>query len=469
MKNLLNIRLIQRHRRRARALLYLLPLMLTGLCWLVIQILSLVEIDNSWRDTDYRIYESVRLFQRYLQINTSYPTGNEIPGAEFLARELAKEGIEVHVERLGHRNANMWAILEGRDEKALVLHNHIDVDPIQNLDAWAHPPFSGLINLPFVYGRGAFDMKGVAIAQLMALKEIQREGLPLRRSLIFLATGDEERDSWHGTRWVLRQHPDLIRRFDVVLTEGGAVEATDVDKVKYWGTETRQKLFVEMRICSDNLGALEALREDLQDSFERGHPDRLPDEIVEDLRTYVATRDIDFRLSFESAVLSGGGFDNVSRYVQAMMRHEIAAFPVVVDPDGGGYSMRTILQLLPWEPVEAAVRQVLPAGLPGFGTSMEIVHGPTPAGGLPHPIFDHLSAQMEKTYPEFDHGPLFVPWAATDARFFRSAGIPAFGFSPFLVLTGDANKITGPNERLVLPSFVAGVELLEEIVRTWVQ
>lgn len=462
--------LIQRHRVAARVLLYGLPVAAVAVGWSVAHSTRGPAIAPDWAKIDYRAYESVRLLQRYLRIDTSYPTGNEIPGAELLARELAKDGVEAHVERLGHRHANLWAVLEGEDPRALVLHNHLDVDPIANLDGWEVPPFSGFIDLPFIFGRGAFDMKSLAVAQLMAVRELARDGRPLARSLVFLATGDEEHESWHGTRWILRQHPDLVRRFDVVLTEGGAVEATDLDEVKYWGTETMQKLYVEVEVCGDNRGALEALREDL-DTFdlELGHPDRLPQKVVDLLRSYTATRELpDQRLRFESALAWQGGFNRLPFNLRAMMRHEISAFPVVEDPEGG-YSLRLILQLLPWLPVDEARESVLPGGLPGYSVSIDVPHGPIPLAGLDHPIFKHIGERVKAAHPQFVHGPLFIPWAATDARFFRTAGIPAYGFSPFVIVTGDAAKTTGPNERMAAPAFLAGVELYEDVVAGWVR
>jgi len=72
---------------------------------------------------------------------------------------------------------------------------------------------------------------------------------------------------------------------------------------------------------------------------------------------------------------------------------------------------------------------------------------------------------VEELHPEFHHGPLLVPWSATDARFFRAAGVTSYGFSPFLLLTSDSHKITGPNERMILPAFVEGVDLYAELVR----
>jgi acetylornithine deacetylase/succinyl-diaminopimelate desuccinylase-like protein len=59
---------------------------------------------------------------------------------------------------------------------------------------------------------------------------------------------------------------------------------------------------------------------------------------------------------------------------------------------------------------------------------------------------------------------MFLPWTATDARFFRAHGIPSFGFSPFLVLTTDTIRVDQTGERISVPDFVDGVELYREIL-----
>ena len=64
---------------------------------------------------------------------------------------------------------------------------------------------------------------------------------------------------------------------------------------------------------------------------------------------------------------------------------------------------------------------------------------------------------------------LLPAWVATDARFFREAGIPSYGFSPFLILSSDSMKMKGKNERMAAPSFVAGVELYRGLVEQLVE
>ena len=256
--------LIQKHKTLARALLYALPVLI-----LVGSVLFIRHSDPSkllaldWQDLDYENIESVQLFREYLRYDTTYPNGDEIKAAEFLAGVLEAEGIDVELERLGSRNANLTATIEGRDPRRLVLHNHIDTEPIRHPKRWRVDPFGGVLELPFIYGRGAFDMKSITIAQVMAMLSVKRSGKTPERSLQLLATSDEERDSWLGTRRLLRLHPDWQNEIWAVLTEGGAVEATGVEEAKYWGTEYHQKRFVDVWVCDSNRRRLEHLRRGL--------------------------------------------------------------------------------------------------------------------------------------------------------------------------------------------------------------
>src|SRR6266540_1354137 len=75
--------------------------------------------------------------------------------------------------------------------RPLILLNHMDV-VLASPEYWSVDPFSGVTKDGYVWGRGALDMKGEAIAQLMTLLVLKRAHVPLKRDIIFLATADEE-------------------------------------------------------------------------------------------------------------------------------------------------------------------------------------------------------------------------------------------------------------------------------------
>ncbi|MEA2693335.1 MAG: hypothetical protein QOJ16_2722, partial [Acidobacteriota bacterium] len=243
-----------------------------------------------WITTDYKNLPEVKLLQHYVQIDTSPTTGDEVAGARFLADRLAEAGIPSHIEQLDGKHANLWAILEGDDPRALVLHNHIDVSPI-NPSEWWVPPYEGRIELPWIFGRGVFDMKSVAIAQLQALIDLKKSGVRPKRSVIFLATGGEEYGSFLGTQWILRQHPELVSRFWAVMTEGGTVEARTRSEIKYWGTEYAQKRFADLVVCSKDRARLEELREAMKQRGFTSTDLHLVPEVAAILPAYGASRD----------------------------------------------------------------------------------------------------------------------------------------------------------------------------------
>src|SRR5581483_11561145 len=113
--------------------------------------------------------------------------------------------------------------------------------------------------------------KSYTAAQVMAVLALAARHEPLARSVILLATPDEEGGSDLGMRWLVRERPELVRRFWAVMTEGGVVEARTVDDPKYWGIDVGQKRFVELLACAPTRERLEALQKDLwQQAHEPG-------------------------------------------------------------------------------------------------------------------------------------------------------------------------------------------------------
>src|SRR5256885_1136014 len=89
--------------------------------------------------------EAVRTLSDYLKINTTNPPGNELEGARFLQRILAREGIDAQIldtAELGAGRANLYARLRGDGTKrAIALVNHLDVVPADRR-YWTVEPFS---------------------------------------------------------------------------------------------------------------------------------------------------------------------------------------------------------------------------------------------------------------------------------------------------------------------------------------
>jgi acetylornithine deacetylase/succinyl-diaminopimelate desuccinylase-like protein len=462
---------LERRRRLAsRVALYGSLALVAGMTWLLAAVgnRTPVQPGQEWAKVDYPNLPEVKLLQKYVQTDTSEKTGNEIAGARFLAARLAEAGIASEVEVLGDKHANLYARLDGADPHPLVLHNHIDVESVDPKE-WFYPPFSATIVVPWIYGRGTFDMKSVAIAQLAAMIDLKKSGKPLKRSVLFLATSSEEHGSRLGVRWILRQHPELVKSFWAVLSEGGAVEARARDEIKYWGTEAGQKRFVDLHVCSGDRARLDALHKMLVD---RGYTEtdlHITPEVRAYLASYGPTRD---RPAYrevlehpEEALADVTRFRELPNYLKSLFRNEAVPFAVQAAP-GGGWEMLIKFHLLPG--VELAdVRDELlpPAMLHGLAVTLD--EPPTSRHGSPldHPVFQAVLATLKERYPQAPAGPWFLPWTATDSRFFRAAGVPSYGFSPFLIMNTDTLQVDQANERFALPSFADGVSLYRQVVR----
>jgi carboxypeptidase PM20D1 len=424
--------------------------------------------DERWVETDYAHLPEVELLQRYVQIDTSASTGSEVRGAEFLAAQLSAAGIPSHIERLDGHHANLYARLEGADPHPLVLHNHIDVKDVDPKE-WFSPPFEARIDLPWMYGRGVFDMKSVAIAELLALIDLKKSGKPLKRSVVFLGTGDEETGSTLGTIWFIREHADLVHTFWAVLTEGGTVEARSRSDLKYWGTEVGQKHYTDLFVCSPTRARLDELRKAI---IERGYTETdltLLPIVAQVFKLYGSTRDRDdlrqVLMNPERALTDPASYRVLPPYLRSMMRDEAVPFEAEPAP-GGGWQMLIKFHLLPGHRLEDVREKVLPSSmLLGLSAAYGEVGPDAPPSPVDHPAFQAIEKTVGEAFPGVTAGPFFLPWTATDSRFFRAAGVPSYGFSPFLIMNTDTLQVDNANERMAMTGFVQGVGLYRDLLR----
>jgi len=165
--------------------------------------------------------ETAEVLSDLLRIDTQNPPGAETAAANALARKLQAEGIQAEVFESAPGRGNMYARLPGNGGGArpIILLAHLDVVPA-DAHAWRVPPFSGVKEHGYVYGRGALDAKGVAVVQLMTVVALHRSRQPLPRDVILLATADEETGGRAGAGWIVQHRPDLLGDAEYLVTEG---------------------------------------------------------------------------------------------------------------------------------------------------------------------------------------------------------------------------------------------------------
>lgn len=116
---------------------------------------------------------------------------------------------------------------EGSDPtlKPVLLAAHYDVVDADSssLDRWTHPPFDGVIDDEFVWGRGSLDNKGPIIAMLEASEALIAQGFQPKRTIYFSFGHDEETGGEFGAAAVTRHLREQGVQLDWSLDEGSFV------------------------------------------------------------------------------------------------------------------------------------------------------------------------------------------------------------------------------------------------------
>ncbi len=99
----------------------------------------------------------------------------------------------------------------------VLVYGHYDVQPVDPLDQWTHPPFVPTIEGDILYARGSSDDKGQVYMQLIAAEAWLKTGeLPV--NIKFLFEGEEEIGSIHLDRYI-REHRDELAADIAVISD----------------------------------------------------------------------------------------------------------------------------------------------------------------------------------------------------------------------------------------------------------
>lgn len=194
--------------------------------------ISFPTISNSnWSKTDLTPFHQFRAFLEETYPNT-FSSLQVIDGGEL----------------------NILLYWEGEDRELLpaLLMAHQDVVAADDEDEWRYPPFGETVEEGYVWGRGAFDIKGQLIAILESVERLLKEGVRPQRSW-YLAFGcDEEVRGEHGAVVIANYLKTNNVKLAFVLDEGGVVAENFISFIKtpvaVVGTAEKGNINVTMRV-----------------------------------------------------------------------------------------------------------------------------------------------------------------------------------------------------------------------------
>ncbi len=434
-------------------------------------------------DFDSLAREATARLAEYLQIRTINPPGNETAGARWLQQVLARDGIESEIFESSPGRGNLYARLRGTGRKRpLILLSHIDVVPA-TAASWKVDPWSGETRSGEVWGRGALDMKGQAIVELLTVLALKRRGVPLSRDLILIANADEETNS-SGAEWFAREKADLIRGAEFLINEGGSNQVGEDGRTRYYGVAVTEKIPYWLRLTvrgspghgsvprPDNaaarlsrvLGRIAAYETRLQVTppavrFFRDLSAREPD-----------PRRKRWLADPAAALRDPGGrrFFTSNLYYNAILRNTISITGMqgsdktnVIPPVATAELDVRLLPGVAPAAFLAELRRVI------ADSTVEITPLRPDREASTSPLSGPVIEAIRDAVSALEPGALITtPMLAgyTDSYYYRALGIGAYGLDPFRTTEEEDRTVHGNDERVSLKNLRFGVEFFYRIV-----
>jgi acetylornithine deacetylase/succinyl-diaminopimelate desuccinylase-like protein len=427
---------------------------------------------------------AVRHLQALLRIDTTNPPGNETPAAEYLAALLREHGLEPTLLGPSPERQSVTARLRGTGEKPpLLLHAHLDVVPVER-ERWSREPFAGEIHDGYLWGRGAIDMKHMAVMSTLVLGRLAREGRKLSRDVIFAGVADEEAGCDQGSKWLVDHHPDRFRAEYAVGEAGGFT--VHMNGRALYPVQVAEKGVVWMKLkAKGSPGHGSMPRDDnavvrLSEAVARLGRTRLPHHLSPPAERYL------------DAVSAAQPFPQ-SLMVRLLKIPALARRILRVVPPSVASPLRAVLantatptvlragyktNVIPGE----AEAEVDGRSLPGQSTAdlvaevqavvghdIEVLvmrEAPPIETPAPSPLFDAIVATIAEHHPGAIVVPTLVP-GFTDAKNWSRLGARCYGFFP-IRFPEDAPPFTelfhGHDERIPVDGLKWGVKVLYDFV-----
>lgn len=427
--------------------------------------------------------EAVELLREAIRCDTSNPPGNEAPLAEALASYLRGAGLAPRL--LGpepHRTSVIARLPGAGPDRPMLLSAHLDVVPARASE-WRHPPFAAELHDGYVWGRGAVDMKAMAVMSAVVMKALAREGGTRRRDVIFAGVADEEAGGGRGAGWLVANHPEEIRA-EVGVTEIGGftlpfgettlVPVQVAEKGVQWLRLVGRGLPGHASLPHDDNAILKVTRA----ASRLGSPLRF--RVVPETRRFLA----------ELGRAQGGASALLTRLLTTSwlgprlvpllpperrrplraMLHDLATPTMLAGGLGpnvipGEASCHVDARYLPGTTREELLRLV--AERVGPEVEVEPLEGlPPVVMPYPTPLYEAIERVMAAEVPGARVVPYLMP-GFTDAKHYAKLGMTVYGFAPVALAKDEpfASLYHAPDERISVAGFLKGLVWLHRVVR----
>ncbi len=424
-------------------------------------------------DWDDVTAEVTSILRDYLRVNTSNPPGNEQAAAEFLAPLLEAEGYECEYIEAGPGRVSMRTRLAGSGgARPLMLLNHTDVVPVQE-EFWDVDPFAAVERDGMLWGRGALDMKGMGVLELLVMLLFRRLGLTPNRDIIFLAVADEEAGSMFGMEWLDQHRQDWITEPEYALNEGGMGALNMLgSKRPVFACAPSEKSPLWLRLRAEGQPG----------HGSTPHGDNAVERLIRalyaiqnwDRAVTVQPHTAEALQRMRDANAWSGSAPSVSKLCQTYPAFAAVTRDTISNTGAASGIKHNVIpadaeatldcRLLPGETYDGFIKQMRDV-IDDEKVEIEVVFG---SMGPASSFETEIVSVIEDVVREQVEGALVVPSTCvgfTDSRVLRRHGVHSYGFVPTLMDASLAAGVHGHNERTPIEGLNTGVQILFEVVR----
>jgi acetylornithine deacetylase/succinyl-diaminopimelate desuccinylase-like protein len=409
--------------------------------------------------------------------------------AERLREPLRAAGLDTEILWSPGGRPSLIARLPGPTDRApLVLNSHLDVVPVEE-EAWSQDPFGGEVIAGELWGRGALDMKGIAVMHAQAVTALASAAATPSREVVMVAVADEEAGGAEGAAWLVDEHPMRVGFRDgapppEVLGEGG-FGLSGILSRPLMPVIVGEKSPLQVRARATGApghGSLPPRQQAIRalarfvEQVAGPRPARLHPVMREQFQALAAASDGAQAQLFR--LLNGAPGDAAVRLLAPLLRARsevignLLADTITPTQLQAGYSINVVpgeasagfdCRLLPDTDPDAVLRDLRRAGRP-LGIEVDELDRWSSETSPPGPLFDHLT-EVSVGLPG---GPLPVASLTpgmTDLRFWRARGAAAYGWAPVVLSPEQVATFHGHDERIPVDGFHHAVEAMTEVVR----
>jgi len=430
------------------------------------------------------------IYKELVEINTGVETGDITAAAQAMARRFRAAGIpegDIFVGGPQPRKHNVVARIRGKGgpgaAKPLLLLAHIDVVEALKAD-WSPDldPFVFTERDGYYYGRGTADDKAMASIFVANVFRMKQEGFVPDRDIIIALTADEESGPFNGVDWLTKNHRALVDAA-VVINEGGGGTLRN-GKPLFNSVQAAEKVTTNFTLRATNRGGHSSVPRDdnaitaLADALAKVGRYKFPIQLNEVTRAFfsqtAALETPEMGRAMKALATNPGDAAAVATVTGDPRYNSMLRTSCVATQLSGGHATNALPQLAEANincriyPTSSAaeVKGALEAAI--GDTSVQVVirsqRPSTPTTALARDVMGPVERITKELWGDIPVIPT-MSTGATDSRFFRALGVPAYGVSGlFSDPTVDA-RAHGRDERMAVKSFYEGQEFLYRLTK----